>query len=245
MTSSDDFWSERSVPGSPSWQFFQGRALSRYRFAFKHVAGKHVLDVASGTGYGAKLLGTTGQAASVIGVEFDSAAVDFANQMFTTANVTFRQGDAQELSTYFGAAKFDTVVSMGTLEHIPDPNRFATQVKTVLKPPGVWLVTMLNPNVFHEPDPFHHQEYDLPTFRAFLARHFNAVELYGLKEPVDRRRPIPLPDSVKKAVKRLLRPAMAWRLTMLRQKPHDAGEYEWTQENIAATREFLAICRVA
>ena len=30
---SEVFWTERSVPGSPSWPFYKGRFLSRYRFS--------------------------------------------------------------------------------------------------------------------------------------------------------------------------------------------------------------------
>src|SRR5205814_10596963 len=42
--------------------------LERYRFAARYVAGKRVLDIASGDGYGASFLATQGGAHSVVGV---------------------------------------------------------------------------------------------------------------------------------------------------------------------------------
>ncbi len=63
---------ERFYPNGfmPPWVRYQH--LERYRWAAKFVAGKRVLDVACGTGYGTALLANAG-AAQALAVKFHQA----------------------------------------------------------------------------------------------------------------------------------------------------------------------------
>ena len=51
---------ERMIPAYHSGTLIYAEHISRYRFAAQFVAGKRVLDVASGTGYGSELLKQAG-----------------------------------------------------------------------------------------------------------------------------------------------------------------------------------------
>ena len=75
---------ERAEPGTPQWAELAAPHLARYLFAAERVAGRRVLDLGSGAGYGAAVLRSAG-AATVLGVDADAAAVGRA-QVETTAS---------------------------------------------------------------------------------------------------------------------------------------------------------------
>src|SRR5687768_15184340 len=67
----------------------------RYLFAAGFVAGKAVLDVACGEGYGSDLLART--AARVVGVDVAADAVDHAARLYRRDNLSFRRGPASRI----------------------------------------------------------------------------------------------------------------------------------------------------
>src|SRR4051812_36604484 len=69
--------------------------LHRYALAAQLAAGKVVLDVASGEGYGSALLARTGRA--VIGIDIDPGTVAHASQAYPGRNLTFRVGSCWDL----------------------------------------------------------------------------------------------------------------------------------------------------
>jgi 2-polyprenyl-3-methyl-5-hydroxy-6-metoxy-1,4-benzoquinol methylase len=75
--------------------FVEREHLERYRYAEQFVAGKDVLDVACGTGYGSAILARAG-ARSVTGLDVSPEAVQFADQNYASATVRFLHGDAQQ-----------------------------------------------------------------------------------------------------------------------------------------------------
>ncbi len=68
---------ERAEPGTPQWAELAAPHLARYLFAAERVAGRRVLDLGSGAGYGAAVLRCAG-AAAVLGVDADATAVVWA-----------------------------------------------------------------------------------------------------------------------------------------------------------------------
>jgi 2-polyprenyl-3-methyl-5-hydroxy-6-metoxy-1,4-benzoquinol methylase len=92
--------------------------LSRYEFASQHLSGPRVLDMACGCGYGSHLMATAHPDKQFIGVDIDPSAVEFANEHYQLDNLTFVQADA----TAFASEPFDTIVSLETIEHLPDLN---------------------------------------------------------------------------------------------------------------------------
>ncbi len=244
------FWTERSVPGSPSWLHFQARFLSRYRFAFSLSAGRRVLDVASGAGYGSYLLATEGRAADVLGVDIAAEAVSHAHATFQAPNLRFALGDGNDL-TATCQGPFDLVVSMGTLEHVTKPDRFAREVGALLGDSGVWLVTMLNPAVHDTQDPYHSQEFDLPAFRAYLGKHFRDVVVLGhqvresgrSKQAANSRRFRGIPVVLKRAARAALGPALTWRLRLRGATLLAPDDYVWTGGGVDTALEFLGVCR--
>ncbi len=113
--------------------------LARYQFAMELVAGKRVADIACGSGYGTQMLSSAG-ARSVHGMDISEEAVEFARQQYNTANVTYSVGNAQDLMT-ISDGEFDVVVSFETIEHIEDVEAYLDEMKRILCPGGVFVVS--------------------------------------------------------------------------------------------------------
>jgi ubiquinone/menaquinone biosynthesis C-methylase UbiE len=104
--------------------------LHRYAFASEHVAGKVVLDMASGEGYGSEMLSRT--AKHVYGVDIDEASVKHAQQNYKAENLEYHLGSCTEIP--LPDASVDVVVSFETIEHITDHESMMREVKRVLRP---------------------------------------------------------------------------------------------------------------
>jgi GT2 family glycosyltransferase/ubiquinone/menaquinone biosynthesis C-methylase UbiE len=151
--------------------------LHRYCIARDICDGLDVLDVASGEGYGAAIL--AGLARSVVGVEIDQASVDHAQAQYGSDKLRFLCADAQALP--LPDASIDLVVSFETLEHLPDQLRFLAEVRRVLRPGGLFLVSTPERMVYSaagsDPNPYHVLELTEAEFSALLSRHFASSQV--------------------------------------------------------------------
>jgi SAM-dependent methyltransferase len=159
--------------------------VKRYDFARRWCAGRDVLDAACGVGYGSALLGQT--AASVIGVDVDVAAIDYAKSRYAGANVKFAVMNVDELALPDEA--FDVVCSFETIEHVDGPERMLVELVRVLRRDGVLVVSTprVSETTTRPANPFHRTEYSPADFTALLERHFRRVELYGQRRLQTRR----------------------------------------------------------
>jgi SAM-dependent methyltransferase len=157
----------------------------RYEFALPFCAGKDVLDAACGVGYGTALLAE--RAREVVGLDVDGDAIAYARRRYAAANVEFREGDVVELD--LPDDSFDVVCSFETIEHVSDADAFLQQVRRVLRPGGVFLVSTprADETVERPENPFHTVELSRADFEALLGRHFGEVELYGQRRLQTRR----------------------------------------------------------
>lgn len=122
---------------SAAWGQIEIEHLHRYFLAREFCRGKDVLDVASGEGYGTAILAEV--AHSVIGVEFDYVTVTHARAAYTRNNLHYLVGDARLLPVE--NASLDVVVSFETLEHFAEQEQFVREVRRVLRPDGVFIVS--------------------------------------------------------------------------------------------------------
>lgn len=102
-------------------------------------AGEAVLDVGSGTGVAALAAGrAVGPTGSVIGLDLSEGmlAVARANAKAEglDGHVRFVQGDAEQPD--LPDARFDVVLSLFALLHLPDPDKALAEMRRMLKPGG-------------------------------------------------------------------------------------------------------------
>ena len=158
----------------------------RYASVKDIVAGKRVLDIASGEGYGAKLLLDWG-ARSVTGVEISSAAVATAKRLFGGKNIKFLVGDAENLEpTLKGVQPFDLIVSFETIEHLANPERFLAYLPKCLAADGAIVMSCPNDSAYSDAhdNRFHMHRYSLEEFRTLSESHLGEASMWLLGTPL-------------------------------------------------------------
>ena len=173
-----EFTGERYVPS------LNGRIkyehLHRYGLSLKFVKDKAVLDIASGEGYGSALLAKV--ASSVVGVDIDSECVEYARQKYgDTSNLNFLVGSCS--SVPLPNRSIDVVTSFETIEHHDQHEQMMGEIKRVLKPGGLLLISSPNRLTYlaetKDSNPFHVKELYYEELVNLLERYFKYVQIYG------------------------------------------------------------------
>lgn len=168
-----DWTGERCVPWAPDVQVVYEH-LHRYLWVRSFVAGKDVLDLGSGEGFGAAILGET--AARVHGVDLDATTVEHASLNYGTGAITFAEADATALPADLDDT-FDVVVAFEVIEHVQDHDALIEGVRRVLRPGGVLVVSTPNRLLYETVEggnPFHVHELSDTEFSALLTEHFSS-----------------------------------------------------------------------
>lgn len=154
-----------------------GRHFARYLHAGAFVAGKRVLDAASGAGYGSAYMAQW--AKCVLGVELDEQLLAGARETYRLQNVEFIAHDMHEPIP--AEKPFDVVVSFETLEHVRDPARCAVNLAACLADDGLALVSVPNGpmELAGGGDTHHMSHFSADDLRQLLDGCFEDVELFG------------------------------------------------------------------
>lgn len=137
--------------------------VARYQIAKQWIKEKRVLDISCGEGYGSWLLKEWG-AKSVIGIDIHEQAILNAKKKFSHSKIEFICGDAHAIPLN---EQFDIIVSMETIEHLSNPKVYLSELKRLLKPHGIIIISCPNDNWYwseKESNPYHHKKY---TFNDF------------------------------------------------------------------------------
>ncbi len=234
---------------NPTWQ----RHVAAYGLSAAHLRDGRVLDLGCGVGHSYHLLAPR----VTIGVDIDAGAL--AGQERET-----RVADMRDLP--FADGEFPSVLSVQSLEHVPDPDAVLAEVSRVLEPDGVAVFVTPNRLTLGRPDeiidPYHHVEFDAGELRELCERRFGDVEVRGLfgssaymelfdeeRATLDRtlaRDPLRLRRLVPVRVKQWLYDTM-----LRRHRKHDdpraaaitPADFELRSESLAEALDVVAICR--
>ncbi|HMJ08788.1 MAG TPA: class I SAM-dependent methyltransferase [Pyrinomonadaceae bacterium] len=160
---------------SPYW----GEHAARYVFALDHIENKSVMDIACGTGYGLAFLKQ--RARAVTGVDIDiAAAVEAMSEKDEKVSVLLGSG----LNLPFHDESFDVVTSFETLEHLQERQLFLWELKRILRPNGLLILSTPNANYTMPKDgkpsnPFHVFEYKPEELRAEIGSIFVIEQFVG------------------------------------------------------------------
>ncbi len=102
------------------------------------VEGKHVLEVGSGRGGGARHVAAVLKPKSYIGLDLAQSAVDLANKIHKVPNLQFIQGSAESIPLDDNA--IDVVLNVESCHAYGSVDNFLSEVKRVLKPGGYLLL---------------------------------------------------------------------------------------------------------
>lgn len=155
--------------------------LHRYQLARTLTAGRDILDIACGEGYGADILAAT--AKSVVGIDISVEAVEHAKLCYRDPRILFRVGSATDIP--IPDASVDMVVSFETIEHLEDHDRMMQEFRRVLRPDGLLMIS--SPSKLEYSDKpgysnrFHVRELYTEEFVTLVSHHFTAIKLYGQK----------------------------------------------------------------
>jgi SAM-dependent methyltransferase len=153
---------------NPTWQ----RHVAAYRAADALLPpGSPVLDLGCGVGHSFDRLAPR----ETVGVDLDPGAL--AGQARETHVADMR-------ALPFEAGRFASVLSVQSIEHVPDPERVLAEAVRVLRPGGTAVLVTPNRLTFGRPDeiidPFHYREFDARQLRALCAPAFADVRMLGL-----------------------------------------------------------------
>jgi len=129
-------WEQAAFAYHNHWGALSSQSAGAMLEAAKVKEGSRVLDIATGAGYVASRAAEIGAIST--GLDFSQTQVELAQKTFPEVN--FQQGDAQELP--FENASFDAVVMGFGMNHIPSPDKAATEAARVLKPGGAFAFTV-------------------------------------------------------------------------------------------------------
>lgn len=152
---------------NPTWQ----RHVAAYDACETRLGPGKVLDLGCGVGHSYHRLAPR----ATVGVDIDPGALAGQDRETVVA-------DMRELPFDDGA--FASIVSVQSLEHVPDPDRTAAEAARVLERGGVAAFVTPNRLTLGLPDeiidPYHYVEFDADELRRLCERSFGEVEVLGL-----------------------------------------------------------------
>jgi 2-polyprenyl-3-methyl-5-hydroxy-6-metoxy-1,4-benzoquinol methylase len=170
---------ERTLPDVPEENYWYRRHLAVYEWIAARLAGKRVVDMACGEGYGSAVL--AGGATSVVGVDANPEAHEHARLRYVRDNLRYERDLVESFSE-----PCDAVVFLQTIEHVQDAGAILEHFKSMLTPTGVAyvstpnLLTLAPPGAEKSDNPWHLREYRTEEFRGLCEAHFARVEMFGL-----------------------------------------------------------------
>lgn len=161
--------------------------LDRYEFAARHIRPGPALDIACGVGYGTHLVAERcGDGTEFVGADISSEAVEYARGNYSRAKVRFEVGDAMRFEDPNG---FETIISLETIEHLPDPKGFVARLVKLLRPRGVLIGSVpTTPSV--DANPHHLHDFTERSFRKMVSVHgLREIDCFRQVQPFH---PVPL-----------------------------------------------------
>ena len=166
--------------------------LARYQFAAAQAKSGRLLDIACGVGYGTPILYRChSDNSEAIGVDCCEESINYAREKYGRPGIRFFNADAMKFEDPEG---FDTIVSLETIEHMPNPAGFMRHLVRQLRPGGV-LVGSVPTTPTVDANPHHFHDFTESSFRRLLdpygmtevacfpqVQHFNPITILTRNE---------------------------------------------------------------
>jgi len=155
-------------PGESTGETTMQLHLARYQWAASLIGMEtgvqRILDAACGVGYGSAILAACKPDGTVIGADIDSAAIAYARERYGASGATYIQSDIAMLEAN---AAFDAIVSLETIEHVPDPLAVILSFRELLRDRGLFILSVpVTPSV--DVNPYHLTDFSTSSIRKIL-----------------------------------------------------------------------------
>jgi ubiquinone/menaquinone biosynthesis C-methylase UbiE len=168
-----EFTAERMIPEENKGEVVWAEHYIRYIFSEQFIKGKTVLDIACGSGYGSHYLVSKG-ARWVFGVDISKNAIRYARRKYSHRNIEYLVGDCEAIPLSNNLV--DVVIAFEIIEHVKNYKKFLKEIKRVLKPNGLLVLSTPNKRVFPKGNPFHTREFSLAELESQLSKYFRNVK---------------------------------------------------------------------
>src|SRR6478752_5448803 len=179
---------ERTVPGIPAENYWFRRHEAVYA-ALPHYVPRpprRVLDAGSGEGYGVAAMAHLWDAAEVVGVDYDAAAVEHARGTHGSSRCSFVRGPLTSIPLQDNG--FDLLVSLQVIEHIWHPRELLGELARVGRPGATVVISTPNrltfsPGLGRRERPanlFHTREYDAMELAGMVGETVEVDLVLGL-----------------------------------------------------------------
>jgi SAM-dependent methyltransferase len=152
---------------NPTWQ----RHVAAYALAGEFLPEGRLLDLGCGVGHSFHLLAPR----ETVGVDISAEALEGQDRETHVADMR---------SLPFPDGSFSSVLSVQSLEHVPDPESVVSEVARVLRGDGVAMFVTPNRLTLGRPDeiidPYHYREFDSNELAELCSARFGDVKVLGL-----------------------------------------------------------------
>ena len=164
---------DRITPGDVRADVYLHHA-KRYGFVSQFCQDKDVVDIASGTGYGTKILSR--HANRVVALDLEVNPLRYGRLTFGSDNIRRANADMRALPVSDSSA--DTIVCFEAIEHITEHEDFVGEVHRVLRSDGQFIVSTPNLEIYSRPEndnPYHVGMLSEADFTDLLSQFFEDV----------------------------------------------------------------------
>lgn len=173
-----EFTGERYIPDLSG--LIKLEHFNRYFFVIHQInlADKIVLDLASGEGYGSDLLANYSK--QVIGVDISTDVIEHSKSKYSKENLMFLVGNVTQIP--LEDHSIDITVSFETIEHHDRHEEMIREIKRVLKPDGILVISSPDKHYYSDlrnfKNEFHVKELYYQEFKDLITGNFRFVKFF-------------------------------------------------------------------
>ncbi len=137
--------------------------FSRYQFASKQLQGQNILDMACGCGFGTALMAEAHPDKQFTGIDIDPMAIEYARANYKLDNLRYECSDAIN----WNGDRYDSIVSLETIEHLPSPDKLAENLSNLLHEQGRIIASVpVTPTC--DGNPHHLHDFTVRSFKQLF-----------------------------------------------------------------------------
>ena len=167
------FTTEITSEKIPSDNPIHQRLLKAYNISGPYIKG-HLLELGCGQGRGIKTI--EDQADQYTGIDKNRRVINILKKIYS--KYQFKTGTFPPIK--FPDKSFDTVIAFQVIEHIQDDDDFLLEIKRILKPKGIAILTTPNIKMSLTRNPWHVREYTSQELKDKCEKYFPNVEMKGI-----------------------------------------------------------------